>query len=147
VPADSLAARPSLTVLSEIALRASNGGAVAAVIFPTQPDGIVRGVIRTPGEGSRDTVHVAIDRYSGAVLDVRAADQPLRLDFDLAENVHLARVGGPAVRALSMLSCLAGAVLLPTGVIVWWIKRSRKAGAAQRRQGREPVGAEFESTD
>ena len=63
-----------------------------------------------------------MDCYSGAVL----ASQQLVYSLETNVRVHFGLIGGPIVRALYAASCLAGFILLPTGVAMWWKKARRK---------------------
>jgi hypothetical protein len=79
-----------------------------------------------------DAVLVALDRQTGAIL-ARTETSNYRFDRAGVEQLHVAKVGGSIFRVLYMLSCAVGFVLLPTGVVVWWIKRRRKAVSAERK--------------
>lgn len=113
----------------------TTGGAVRHVSFPVASDGIVEVRLRLAGRSER----LALDRYSGRVL-VR---QPLRYDPETNASLHFGWLGGPVVRALYVLTCIVGALLLPTGVFLWWWKR-RPRGQRQPGLPRsvEPQGCE-----
>jgi uncharacterized iron-regulated membrane protein len=144
LPADSAMPRASLATITASALRAT-GGEVSAVLYPRQPQGPFIAVILGAGGGSRrDATRVALDAWSGNVLGTHQVDTPIRFDFDFNERLHLARLGGEVMRLLTAIVCFIGFILLPTGVVVWWIKRSRKATAAERRENRGTLSAQPE---
>lgn len=78
----------------------------------------------SPGRDGR--VFLAVDRYSGAVLsDSNPAHLPrgARLVEDWMLPVHFGEFGGLPTRILWALGGLMPAVLLVTGVIMWWKPR------------------------
>jgi uncharacterized iron-regulated membrane protein len=100
------------------------------VTMPAAADGLVEAELAVPGGA---TVRVALDRYTGEVLETRRETPDFRYDRHTNEQLHIANIGGPVFAALYMLSCAIGFILVPTGVVVWWMKRTRKAESADRR--------------
>jgi len=136
-PPDSARPRAALVAVTTNALAATGGGELSALIYPRTPQHVFVAVVLGPDGASRaDTARVALDAWSGEVLAVHHVDSPFRLDFNFAEKLHFGRAGGPVLRFLTMVVCFVGFVMLLTGVAVWWIKRTRKAGATDRRESR-----------
>lgn len=98
--------------------------------IPVEPDGAIHAELSGEHEA---ILRLALDRYSGAVLDSTREERGFRYGRETNEELHVAHIGGPVFRVLYMLACVVGFVMLPTGVIMWWIKRTRKAASAERR--------------
>jgi uncharacterized iron-regulated membrane protein len=112
--------------LSDAVRRARAGddrAAVKRVEFPTTPEGVIAVWMNDETGATERTIRVALDRYTGATL----ARQRLLYDADTNSRLHFGLIGGPVVRLLYSVSCFVGATLLPTGIVVWWIKRRRRA--------------------
>lgn len=109
----------TLTDAVRIAQAAAPGAALERVVFPTGPDGIIEVAVR-PVSGP--AVRLALDRHNGAVL----LRQELIYDATANTRLHFGLAGGPVVRALYVPACLVGLSLLPTGALLWWMKRSRR---------------------
>jgi uncharacterized iron-regulated membrane protein len=124
-------ARPALRLLAERAAAVTADARVARLSYPSQPTGVIRATV----VAGRDSFVVALDRYSGEVLG-REPRAGLRFDGALNDRLHFGRLGGPVVRALYMLACVMGGVMLPTGITMWWLTRTRKAESAERRASR-----------
>ncbi len=130
--------------LIERATAAAGGEAEPdVVVFPAQATEPVdvRLRIRPLGQAG-GTLRVWIDPGSGAVLRVRdprvlpPAERIATIDVF---NVHIGAFGGAVVRWLWFGTCLIGAMSLPTGVLIWWLKRARKLRSADARAGRRDV--------
>lgn len=94
------------------------GARLAQVTYPAHPDGVIQVMMR-PAGAARPSVRLALDQDTGAVL--------LRqnLIYDAAANgrLHFGLTGGPVVRAAYAIACAVGFGLLPSGVLLWWMKR------------------------
>jgi uncharacterized iron-regulated membrane protein len=136
-PTDSLTARaepPALDSVALIAFATAGGGRIERVSYPAGADGFIDVAVHdAPGTQPGDTTRIAIDRNTREVLASRVGSPRFRFDRAMNDRLHLANVGGPITRALYALSCFVGFILLPTGIVVWWIKRGRKAESAERR--------------
>lgn len=129
-PPDS-AARPS--PLARLVTNAKDRAPQASlrnITVSRDPSGVVKAEL-TAADGA--ITHVAMDRYSGDVLATRLERVQLRFDRRTNHGLHVAEIGGPVFALIYMLSCVIGFVLVPTGVVVWWMKRTRKAESADRR--------------
>ena len=95
---------------------------------------------RTPSGRSR----VAVDQYSGAVLDVVSTrTQPLGARIlNLKRSIHTGDVFGWPSQALAFLVSLALAGQVVTGILIWWkpgkfgALASNRTGAASAREVR-----------
>jgi uncharacterized iron-regulated membrane protein len=106
------------------AVRAARAGddalTLTRVEFPAAPVCAVAVWMRS---ASGDTIRIALDRHTGAVL----LRQRLLYDADTNARLHFGTLGGQGVRALYAISCLVGFGLLPTGATMWWINRRGRA--------------------
>jgi uncharacterized iron-regulated membrane protein len=136
-PVDSIAPPaplPGVADVTGIALATAGGGRMGRITFPTTNDGIIDVFMHeAPGTGAADTTRIAIDRYTREVLATRVGSPRFRFNHAMIDRLHFGNVGGPITRALYAFSCFVGFILLPTGMVVWWIKRRRKLDAAVRR--------------
>lgn len=118
-----------------------------AITTATYPDGVLSGVAMPDGEtgvyvvGRRHVPGlsafwsertVAIDQYSGAILDVR--DPTTRRSagetfLDWQWPLHSGQAFGMTGRLLVFLSGLACPVIYVTGLLMWWRKRKSRAAA------------------
>jgi len=101
---------------------------------PASPYVIVAG--QDPSAGARNSTTTFVDRYSGAVLDVRRGSQARTWGDRVVEwlpPLHSGHFGGPIVHALWAVLGLAPAVLFVTGFLMWW---NRLVVPRRRREGR-----------
>lgn len=122
IPA-AAAATISVAALVDKARTSMRDGRLISIELPASADGVAEARFE---RGGTDALLVALDRHTGATLATRTEKSTYRFDRVGVERLHVAEVGGPIFRVLYMLSCVFGFVLLPTGVVVWWIKRRRK---------------------
>jgi len=95
------------------------GGTVTKLTPAKRPASAVRIEMRGPGAFERSTVF--LDRYSAAVLRVDSLAQApwwYRVHMD-ARAIHTADVFGPIGKIVILLSTLALAFLVVTGVMMW----------------------------
>lgn len=111
---------------------------LVAIRMPAAPDGVVEVEFATAGSPAK----VALDHYTGAVLAQHTDPVPFRYNRQTNEQLHAANLGGPVFDLLYMLSCAIGFMMLPTGVTMWWLKRTRLAESARRRAGARAERAE-----
>lgn len=94
------------------------GARLEQVTYPTRPDGVIQVMLR-PAGAALPSVRLALDQHTGALL--------LRQDlvYDAAANgrLHFGLTGGPVVRAAYTIACAVGFGLLPSGALLWWMKR------------------------
>jgi uncharacterized iron-regulated membrane protein len=93
---------------------------------------------RTPAGRSR----VAVDQYSGAVLDVVSTrTQPLGTKIlNLKRSIHTGDVFGWPSQALAFLVSLALAGQVVTGFLIWWKPGKFGAFASNKNEGVTPSG-------
>jgi uncharacterized iron-regulated membrane protein len=130
LPKDS-AATMSVATLVHLAHTGMPDAHLTSIKLPVSADGAAEARFERDG---LDAVLVALDRHTGATLATRTETSTFRFDRAGVERLHMARVGGPVFRVLYTLSCVAGFALLPTGLVVWWIKRARKAVSTAERK-------------
>lgn len=136
-PAEEMTATPALRELVATATARAPDATLRLLTIPRDADAFIEAEL----DGPRDlTVLVAMDRFTGEVLETRRETPHFRFDRHTNEQLHIANIGGPVFAALYMLSCLIGFILVPTGVVVWWMKRTRKADSTEQRAARAPVG-------
>jgi uncharacterized iron-regulated membrane protein len=121
---------PSMEALVA-AFETRTGEAARILRPPTVDDGPAE--IEFDREGRR---HVAwVDPRDGRELARREVPPtPFRLDEAGVARVHEAQVAGTVGRTILALSSLIGALLLPTGLITWWMRRTGR----NRRFARPP---------
>ena len=120
-PEDGLTETLTLEAVADAAAR-EIGGRIVLLRPALQDDDPVEVHVALEGR----TVEVAVDRYRGEVLATRDAPEGLRLDEDLVHDLHVAELDSGIVRALLALGSLAGALLLATGVVTWWMRLRRR---------------------
>jgi uncharacterized iron-regulated membrane protein len=130
VPADEAPETSSVATLAAMASAQAPGATLRLLTIPGAAEAPVEAELAAP-EGA--TVRVALDRYTAEVLETRQESPHFRFDRHTNEQLHIANIGGPVFSLLYMLSCAIGFILVPTGVIVWWMKRTRKTDSAERR--------------
>jgi len=113
----------SIAALVDLARTGMPDARPTSIELPASADGVAE--VRFKRDES-NSVLVTLDRHTGATLTKRTETSSFRFDRAGVQRLHAAQVGGPIFRVLYMLSCIVGFVLLPTGVVVWWIRRGRK---------------------
>ena len=90
-----------------------------------QPTGVVTVLLRVPGETS-ETVHssVAVDQYSGAVLQARdfRTDSAGYCWIRFNRSLHTGDVWGTPTHIVAAASSLLLVVMVLTGLVIWWRK-------------------------
>ncbi|KAA2212059.1 PepSY domain-containing protein [Pseudoroseomonas oryzae] len=76
------------------------------------------------------------DGVTGMLLHSSAEDRPAAELRGVMYGLHIGRFAGPPLRALFLLSGLAGSVMVATGCVLWAVKRQQQAS----RQGRPGFG-------
>lgn len=132
--------RSSPEELFEAARARVDGAEPAALVLPGNEHAPARVVFGLgPQRASREVVAVLVHPATAEILDIddpRALAPPERLFQTGWVGWHTGRIGGEVARVIYVVSCLAGGFLVPTGVIVWWLKRRRIQAAAGRRADR-----------
>jgi uncharacterized iron-regulated membrane protein len=95
---------------------AAGGRGILRVNFPDTSDGVFEVWIKGASDWSSVATRIGLDRYTGALL----ARQDLRYDNVLNQKLHFGSIGGPIARILYAVSCLIGAGLFVTGLVMWW---------------------------
>jgi uncharacterized iron-regulated membrane protein len=106
---------------------------------PTSPYVVV--ATRAPEDGARASTTTFVDRYSGAVLEVRRGGQPATWgDAVIAwlAPLHTGHFGGPVVHVVWAVLGLAPTVLFVTGLLMWW---NRVIVPRRRQMARASTGA------
>ena len=131
----------ALRAVADAAMAEAGGGALVRITIPETDGASIEAYIAdAPGLAPGDSLFIALDRATGLPLRKRIGAPHVRFDRALNNRLHQARVGGPIVRALYAFSCVVGFLLLPTGASMWWIRRGRKAEAAERRSMASATG-------
>lgn len=129
------------TVVAE-AREASPGHPVIRVDLPGGPAApYIVVATRSPEEGARASVTTFVDRYSGAVLEVRRGGQATTWGDAVVEwlaPLHTGHFGGPLVHAVWAVLGLTPTVLFVTGLLMWW---NRVIVPRRRRMARASTGA------
>jgi uncharacterized iron-regulated membrane protein len=100
-------------------------------------------LIGPPLSAGATVVQVVLDPARGTVLQVRdprELELAVRIAGWLNVRLHTGGVGGPFARLAYTVVCLLGTGLVITGVLIWWLKRSR-TDAANRRTFIEPAAS------
>lgn len=113
------------------AAAAATGGEIRSFDLGGAPERAAIVELDVSGERRR----LALDRFSGEIL-VNEPDTRPEPFQRLMMRLHVARDMHPVIQTAYMLACFVGALLLPTGVVVWWLKRTRKVESAERRSER-----------
>ena len=96
---------------------------------------------RHPADNPRRSTTTFVDRYSGAVLEVRRGSQAQTWGDTVVEwlaPLHTGHFGGPVVHAVWALLGLAPTFLFLTGLVMWW---NRVVVPRRRRARRSEAGA------
>lgn len=125
---DPAVAPPDLDTMVRTAVSATNGAAPSALFMPAAVDDAV--VVNLTGDDGA-IVRVKLDRYTGEVLATKAETAGVRVNSELNIRLHVG-LGNPFLRLAYFLAATAGAFLLPTGLLMWWLKRRRKHAAGDR---------------
>jgi uncharacterized iron-regulated membrane protein len=109
-----------------------------AVVYPNDPSDLVEVRLNVGGFRTAPTIaRVLHDPYDGRVVQVEDPRIFSGADFVAAAGTlkyHVGAFDNLLVRILYFASCVAGGVLFPTGLVVWWLKRQRKEAAVKRRR-------------
>jgi uncharacterized iron-regulated membrane protein len=133
------AARSDATALSlervvGVAVESAGGGDVTFIDFGENPTDVIEVRVRHSIGG--DSTAVALDRYTGNVLGSWPLVERGRFTEDMNSRLHMGRYPSQVLRLLWALSCVIGGLLLPTGAVMWWMKRRRLVDSAERRTER-----------
>jgi uncharacterized iron-regulated membrane protein len=85
------------------------------------------------------TSRLAFDQYTGRliqVIDPRRMTAPEAVVQHWNDRLHFGDFAGAWSKALYLLACLAGTILAPTGVAMWWLRRRAQARGRIRRTER-----------
>lgn len=145
-PRSEVPASPGLeasldTVLAQVRAASPEARAIRVDLpgGPRAPMVVVTG--RHPHDGPRTATTTFVDRYSGAVLEVRRGSQARTWGDTAVEwlpPLHTGHFGGPVVHAVWAVLGLAPAVLACTGFLMWW---NRVVVPRRRRATRTTAGA------
>jgi uncharacterized iron-regulated membrane protein len=109
----------------EIARGAIGGASLAGVQIPQNPKAVWTVLLRVPEETS-ESVHssVAIDQYSGQVLQVRnfLTDSQGYRAIRFNRSVHTGDIWGLPSHILASVSSLLLVAMVLTGLVIWWKK-------------------------
>jgi uncharacterized iron-regulated membrane protein len=109
----------------EIARRSIPEATVAGILLPLEATAVYTVLMRVPEETS-ESVHssVALDRYSGKVLEVRnfMTDSLGYRAIRFNRSVHTGDIWGMPSRIVASLSSLLLVVMAVTGLVIWWKK-------------------------
>jgi uncharacterized iron-regulated membrane protein len=98
---------------------------VTGYSLPRQPTGAFIVLLRVPGETS-ETVHssVAVDQYSGAVLQTRdfRTDSAGYYWIRFNRSLHTGDVWGTPTHVVAAASSVLLVVMVLTGLVIWWRK-------------------------
>lgn len=83
---------------------------------------------------SFNTESLTFDGATGALLQARGEDRPAAEVRGVMYGLHIGRFAGPALRALFILSGLAGTVMVASGCVMWAVKQ-RQAALKRGRVG------------
>lgn len=112
------------------------GGRIGVIALPAKADKPITIRKQMPGQPHPNGLeYVHVDPYSADVLAIeRLADADVGTRwFNWAYPLHTGKAFGVGHQLLVMLSGMAPAVLLASGVFTWWTRRRRAAAAKVRR--------------
>ncbi len=124
--------RAPLTALAPLLLQAERhwGGRSADAISVNHPGDAHATVTITRAAGkdlSSKHASLQFDGVSGKLLNASGDDLPAAsATHGVMYGLHLARFGGPLLRALFFLSGLAGCAMVATGALLWAVKTRQK---------------------
>jgi uncharacterized iron-regulated membrane protein len=123
----------SLERIVRVAMDATASGEVLAMT--RSPDGSTITVRVRGGDAMEtDSTDVIMDAHTAVIRSRRPLIETHRFTHGMVERLHMARYPNALIKLLWSLSCLVGGLLLPTGIIMWWMKRTRLAVSADRRK-------------
>jgi len=109
----------------EIAQQAMPGASFAGMGLPVDEKGVYGVMMRVPEETS-ESVHssVAIDQYSGKVLELRnfTTDSTGYRVVRFNRSIHTGDIFGTPSHIVASLSSLLLVVMVITGLVIWWKK-------------------------
>jgi len=127
------------TAALDEALRRLPDARPLAIDYPREPRRAIEARLIVGGAPPAISIGtVLFDPLTGEVAQVRdprALSPAMRLYAEGLLRLHVGGYKSVALRSLYLLACLAGGFLVPTGYIIWWLKRRRKASAQRRRVG------------
>ena len=137
-PAGQPAPLAAVAPLMAEAMRLWEGGSVGRIAV--QNPGDARAAILLARRDSESIASIPqtllFDGVSGALRHrTGEAAGPMAATRGLLYGLHIGRFAGPALRALLILSGLAGTAMVATGCILWALKARHKAARAGRRAG------------
>jgi uncharacterized iron-regulated membrane protein len=109
----------------EIAHGAIGNATLAGILVPLDPKAVWTVIMRVPEETSEFVYgRVAIDRYSGRVLQVRnlLTDSRGYRVIRLNRSIHTGDIWGMPSRILVSVSSLLLVVMVVSGIVIWWRK-------------------------
>jgi len=124
--------RPDVDELLRRAHAEVPGAETFYVTFPGAPDDPIHIRLQTGIEPRPFGIvsRLAFDQYTGELLQVvdprRTETRAGRIEA-WVDPLHMGHVGGHVGRGTWILACLVVVLLLPGGLWVWWVKRTRKA--------------------
>jgi uncharacterized iron-regulated membrane protein len=120
--------REAITTVSEPLERLS-------IINPKDANATVVAVFEEPHGLSHEHPQVAFDGVTGAILEVRQGGlKPAAKTFTTMVGLHEAHFAGVALRALFFLCGLMGCAMVATGLVLWTVARTPKAGELASRE-------------
>lgn len=130
VPASPIGQRPTTDDFLATAKAEVPDAKIFYITFPEEPEAAVQvrmqqGVYPYP---FGTTFRIYLDQYTGQVVhvdDPRSASLPGKV---LAWNypLHVGSVGGVPLRVVYLLATTTPPLLMVTGVLIWWRKRSKR---------------------
>ncbi|MGD8278166.1 MAG: PepSY-associated TM helix domain-containing protein [Gemmatimonadota bacterium] len=135
VPGPEQSATPGIEEMAATAERAADGRAMSLAFLSGEP---ARVEIRVrPSRPGSELTRVLLDPVDGRVVEVAdfgSWNREARFGTYVS-RWHTANFPSLLVRILFSAACILGFVIVATGFVVWWLKRTRKLASAKRRQG------------
>ncbi len=105
------------------------GGKITYIGLPTEPTGVFQLYKQLPGQKDKWSSEVALDRYTGKVLQVTDATKSLSLGqtvLNAFTPMHYGTFGGIPTRILYVFVGLAPTILFITGLVMYRLRRRPK---------------------
>jgi len=138
--ADGDGPAPGIEAMAAAAELAAGGRATAFALLEGEP---ARVQVRVqPSRPGSEVTRVLIDPADGRILEVAdfsTWNREARFGTYIS-RWHTANFPSLIARVLFSAACILGFVVAATGLVVWWLKRTRKLVSAKRRRG-EPATA------